>query len=778
MRKFTRIDYLIFGFFAVVFLISLFWMVEPQVNPKIWLINDYSVNEGNELSKYVTYDGETIEINIPEGEDADFETQQDVLKSFLPHLPFGVYNVHVEYTTEYDTLSNSYISLYSEYHRNSFLYTDMTLNGYKSMQDSLAWVTSIRGISDLQMRVNVKECGATSISSISMTEYFPWRIAVLLIEGMVFALYLLWRFVIRGWEPKRKLKLCFVCGIILFASLPVLTGHALVHIGHDYEFHIGRIASIANEMRYGNFPALYQSDAHNGYGYASLLMYGNLFLYIPAFCHFLGMPLTCTYKLYVILVNAATVGIAYYSFSKIFKERVWSFLGAVLYILAAYRVTNIFIRTAVGEYTAMAFFPLVLYGLYRLYWEKEKVRFVDCIPLILGISGIIQSHILSIEMLAIFIILYGLIHFKTSLKKIIPIMQSVFSVLLLNLFFIIPFIDTYSMDLMVKESESVDIADRALTLAEAFNVFMPESGRAYPWTTQLRMPLTIGFPLIIGFILFMVVFIYRKIWIKTKEEQIGFARICELFVYTGLSMWLASQSFPWKDLSGKGYMIIKALTGIQFPWRFLATATLFMVPVTIYSCTMLTRKMCTAETRKIITRIFFACMTLITVLIIGKFFTEFMYVTPMNQTLCESSNTPADSLYFLKGTVTNKGIEPSCNSNQTIVKRAGTDKYNVRYYEIAENPETSKIYLPMAYYSYLTVQDVNTKEYFETFAGEEGRLSFIAPSDYTGKILVTYQFKLLWKIGYIISILCLIILVIYILMQKNITAKKGNGGGR
>lgn len=761
-----KIHYLIMFFLIVFFAISVIWTFFVRNNQDIIFLNDYAWNVGNELSQYVTYDEKTIEINVPEGEDVDFATQQDVLKFNLNSLDFGVYNVHVEYEVYNNTSANTHVSFCSECHPNNFLFTNMKLNGYKSMQDSLVWVTSLRGISDLEMRINVEGYGSTSISAISIEEYFPWRIGVLLLESIVIVLYLIWRYVIKGWNSKRKLELFFIVGMIFFASLPMMTGHALVHTGHDYDFHLGRIASIANEIRYGHIPALYQSDALNGYGYASLLMYGNLFLYFPAFCHFLGLPLTCAYKFYVIIINAATVGIAYYSFSRIFRDKIWSILCVVLYVLAAYRITNIYIRTAVGEYTAMAFFPLVFYGLYRLYEEKQKIRYVDCIPLILGMSGIIQSHILSAEILALFIVLFGLAHFKASLRRVIPIIQSITSVLILNLFFIVPFLDIYAMDLQVKASESADLADRALTFAEAFNIFMPESGKAYPWTTQARMSLTIGTPLIIGFFLFIIVFIYRKTWVKNEEEKVKFKWVRELFAYTCLSLWMASQCFPWKDFGGKNYMIVKAFTSIQFPWRFLSIATLLMVPVTVYSCKIIIQNICTIGFKTKGTRVAFTVLVAINIMIIGHFFTDFMYVTPMDQTLCISSNISADGLYLLEGPFNKENIEVCSSSIQTTVRRAGTDVHNAKYYEVISNPEQAEIYLPVAYYNYLTIQDIDTKEYFKTLVGKESRLAFVAPAGYTGKVVVDYQFFTSWKICYLLSIAFGIGMIFYVIIQK------------
>lgn len=56
--------------------------------------------------------------------------------------------------------------------------------------------------------------------------------------------------------------------------------------------------------------------------------------------------------------------------------------------MSMYRLTNIYVRAAVGEYTAMTFLPLVLYGLYRIYEkDQEMLEFADVLPLVFGVTG-------------------------------------------------------------------------------------------------------------------------------------------------------------------------------------------------------------------------------------------------------------------------------------------------------------------------------------------------------------------------------------------------------
>ena len=96
-------------------------------------------------------------------------------------------------------------------------------------------------------------------------------------------------------------------------------------------------------------------------------MYSDVFLYPAAVLRILGFSLQTSYKVYVASITAATVGITFYALRKMFRSDCAALLGTALYTLSFYRLTNVFVRAAVGEYTAMAFLPLVVYGLWRIY---------------------------------------------------------------------------------------------------------------------------------------------------------------------------------------------------------------------------------------------------------------------------------------------------------------------------------------------------------------------------------------------------------------------------
>ena len=80
-------------------------------------------------------------------------------------------------------------------------------------------------------------------------------------------------------------------------------------------------------------------------------------------------------------------------------------ISALLYISAPYKMSNIFDRNAVGEYTAFVFIPMVFEGIYNILYSYKK-SFLLCI----GIIGLVLSHTISTIYTAIFAIIFLLIN--------------------------------------------------------------------------------------------------------------------------------------------------------------------------------------------------------------------------------------------------------------------------------------------------------------------------------------------------------------------------------
>ena len=268
---------------------------------------------------------------------------------------------------------------------------------------------------------------------------------------------------------------------------------------------------MAAELSYGQFPVRLTTDSLNGYGYANPLCYCELFLTLPALLYNAWLPLRTCYQVYIFAVTLATAAIAYYSFGTITASRKLGLLGAGLYTLSCYRMVCIYVRAAVGEYTAIAFLPLILAGLYNIY-TTEKPRFAQWAPMAFGMAALVQCHLLSCELIALLLVVFCLLRLRETLRpaRLLAWLKAALLALALSAWYFFPFlISTREINLMVNGPLIGKIQGQGTYLVQLFSPF----GRGYGGTadgTANDMTLTLGLPLAAGFMLVIYCLLRRE----------------------------------------------------------------------------------------------------------------------------------------------------------------------------------------------------------------------------------------------------------------------------
>ena len=427
-------------------------------------------------------------------------------------LPSGAYEVTVRYfscqTPDAPTFNmlNAAGSLTFASERNPAAVTFDALrldDCHRSLTTRL-WVGFGARMQDLTATVTYDQ-GQLYIYSITLTEQPIYRAARLLCFLVLFAaadaalLLLFARVGERGAARRRALRLPLaLAGITLLACLPLFSNY--LYFGHDLEFHMQRIAAMAAELSYGQFPVRLTTTTLNGYGYASPLCYCELFLLLPALLYNLWLPLRTCYQVYLFAVTLVTCLIAYFSFARITASRRLGLLGALLYTLSAYRLTCVYTRAAVGEFTAMAFFPLVLLGLYGIY-TSDRPRFGDWLPMALGMAAMVQSHLLSCELTALLLILFCLLRLRETLRpaRLLAWGKAALLAVGLSAWYLFPFfISTRSIPFLVNRSDLVGkLQKHGLYAVQLFSFFGTAGGSSAEGTTH-DMALTPGLPLLLA----------------------------------------------------------------------------------------------------------------------------------------------------------------------------------------------------------------------------------------------------------------------------------------
>ncbi|MBQ8281156.1 MAG: hypothetical protein IJZ25_01975, partial [Lachnospiraceae bacterium] len=362
--------------------------------------------------------------------------------------------------------------------------------------------------------------------------------------------------------------LLIVTGIIV--SLP-LFGNTLFSVPvQDTFFHTQRIWSIKNALAEGQFPVRIYSEIYDGYGYGASLFYPDIFLYFPAFLCLVGMPLVVSYNVFLILINFATITIAYYSYTKISESAIIGALAAVLYTLSTYRLVDLYTRGAMGEDLALIFCPLALCGLVLL----KRGAYGKWWILALAYTGLLQSHMLSFVMMAVVAALYAVLHLKyfLNIKGITSIVKAVLILILLNAWFLIPLMQV--MDINVIAFLGTDsFWQTDASLVQLFDVEFLSAGGHEVYNSGIAdsMPKTPGILLLIGAILAVFALVLYIDKINGGERK----RIWGYLIPGAFATLMITNLFPW-GLIRKISVLRSFFEKFQFTWRFNILSVLFL----------------------------------------------------------------------------------------------------------------------------------------------------------------------------------------------------------
>lgn len=560
--------------------------------------------------------------------------------------------------------------------------------------------------------------------------------------------------------------------ITLASSLPLFVEY--LYCGHDLGFHLMRIEGIRAGLSSGVFPIRLQPVWVNGYGYASSIMYGDTFLYIPAILRMLGFPIQTAYKCYIFLINLATSAIAYYCVNRIFHNRSIGLLGSLLYTLSIYRFTNIYVRSAVGEYSAMTFLPLIFCGLYLILKEnaQQTDRKQGIALSVIGYSGIILTHTLTCEMAGGFTILVCILLCKRVFHKdtFLALLQVVIYTALLNLWWLVPFIDYLDEPLKINLMEQPYIQARGLLPAQIFAPFSSSIGISWDVALGLKgeMALNIGMGFTLGLVIMIAVFLIGKRLNSSPYRKL-------ILISMGCGVWalfMTTAYFPYDKLMDYRMFFNRTLGALQMPWRLLTIAVLFFTFGTCSLIPILHEHYSSFYTK--------AAFCLICSGAVLSFCYEVSSYIENMSPYCIYDIGDLDTDAVISGEyMPGADIDTSLLDENifTCDQDVHVANYNKQYLRIDAdmiNSSDSSHYVeaPLLYYNGYTATDVHSAQPLEVMSGNNGQLRIILPAQYTGTVHIEFQEPLYWKLSEWISLIFFLLLVIlycraHIYTQKN-----------
>ncbi len=354
------------------------------------------------------------------------------------------------------------------------------------------------------------------------------------------------------WLKKRWKDILFALGMTCILMLPYIFKDFL-GIEHDTFFHVSRIEQLSKAIQHRNFfPAVYPSE-NNNYGYASPLFYSDFFLILPALLHLCGFSLAFCYKCIVFIASFISIFTMIIFTSHITNKRSITWISGCAYLFSNYRITDIYVRGALGEIFAFSFLPLMLLGLYQII-EEEKYSFF---PLTLSLTCLALSHNLTFLFASVLCAILVILSInKLTKKKILCISISILFAFLLSCFFTLPMIEQLRSQSFIVDyyGQSSDLASHSMNLWQYFvnQTVFGYSGNQY----DVSMTMTVN----IGWFLTFVPMTY--FFVKKKDPF-----VLKMLIVGYICMLLPSSLLPWD---------IIPLKIIQFPWRFNTLAMLLL----------------------------------------------------------------------------------------------------------------------------------------------------------------------------------------------------------
>lgn len=492
-----------------------------------------------DMTRYSGY-----EDNTSIGLTPDSQFSGTMLESSSYLLDPGIYTLGVAYRTDGEDDELAVYDNGSE----PFVYRLDPEETYKEYTFELK-----RSCLDFKFAINYSGSSSILIQSVTLIpadRFYRDTSFLIVLFVLLTVAFALWRYLSARYRrgTRDDYVVLTLIGIGLFSSLPYLNTGLSWAI--DLCYHLIRIEGIKDGLLAGQFPVVIYPEAMHGNGYLNC-MYPNLFLYIPAWLRMRGVSMADSFKFLIFAFNFATAALTYHCVRTIGGVRKAALLASLLYTCCPYRFTNIYARGAVGEFLAMTFFPLVFAGLYHIcIGDRKKWGY-----LVLGMTGLLQTHILSVTLAGVFCAVFAVLYLKELIveKRIVQMICAAIVSLLLNLGFLVPFLDFYQNgNLWMDALELGTFAEYSLNLSGLFGL----------QTTGDYYVLTLGIPLAV-----CAAAALTYLLLEAKDERQN--RYLRYLFCLGafLTFMMMSLFSGWKMMTIPAVELV--LKKIQFSWRLL-----------------------------------------------------------------------------------------------------------------------------------------------------------------------------------------------------------------
>ena len=498
--------------------------------------------------------------------------------------------------------------------------------------------------------------------------------------------------------------------------------------GLDAAFHFSRIQSLADIFQ---SPVNFEYFNHIG-GIANLF-YPWLTVYPMYLLYALTGNIVLSFYIYFMIMTWMGLEITYYCALKMKVKPMPAVITAVIYMFSLCRISNIYYRVAIGEAVAMTFLPLVVYGCYALFY-KEKPQWL---PLMFGMTLITYTHVISLILATTLVLCFmviALIQKRWTKQVWWALVKATLVTLLLASAFLVPMMEMMTA-IPISSPQIYQLFESAVKMQDLI---------AQSLNNDVGAVNTYG----------IVLFILLGWMIYQHKTCTGFFK--PLLWLSGLFTIMATQLFPWQFFQS-------IFMFIQFPWRFIALASLLIS--LLFGHYLSTKKISLKKASLIIGVVMMIHASTIekVMLIDGR---EFGYNNKAIQTLITGTDGFNGDRDYIpkKGTGvfdTVKAQHVAVNRTWIVPKETSYNKNNAKYHIVANKKGYGA--LPIYYYKGMTLKHnnkvINCKQ-------DENGLVYIPVNKGNNSYQLTVSYTPIARLAQGISFISFLGLIVFVLVKR------------
>ena len=546
-----------------------------------------------------------------------------------------------------------------------------------------------------------------------------------------------------GLSMSRINKLIILTALLLsiLLFLPFISN--VMSYEHDTFFHLSRIEGLGTAIKNLDFlPKIYPYKNMN-FGYGSPMFYSDFFLLIPAIIYNITNSIVIAYKFMIFVLLFLTALFMGITTHKLTNNKYIIILSMALYSNATYHITDIYVRSAVGELFGYCLLPLVILAIYKILYEEDKFYLLTIV-----ISSLILSHNLSFILACILTFSIIVMNYKQiSLNVLKQLIISVMAVIGITAFFTFPMLEQFVYLDLFCEYSSPDLFINS-TL-KSFQFLMTRTN-FYVFTNDFDS-MVVNTGLLILLLPFSKIFIIEK----TKKTQDIF--INKLMILGYISLIIQSSLINYENIS--------IFYSFQFVWRFmLLTCVLLSIPAAYYSINLFKSHQTISFTTIMVISISISCFLLYPVFDRSNLIET---NTKYEELIDGSIIDPYYSAFYVRVELAGADYLPIKtidyqNYDYQIKDDTGniiTDDINIDYNTLSfniNNPNTT-IILPKTYYKGYQVYNNNTK--LTTYSDPSTSLVAFNTANTKGDYILKYDGTLIQKGSLIVSLLSIALFI-------------------